>query len=79
MRRWIGQVIASLLIIQRVANRSALTSHAVTTGHASWFNVRNKGKPTDSEGTPIGGHGKHPDGLQVEVETQTHLLPDGGA
>ena len=34
---WIGQVIASLLIIQRVANKSAMTSNTVASGHLSSF------------------------------------------
>ena len=34
-----GQVIAPLLIIQRVANRSALTSNTIATGHIESFHV----------------------------------------
>ena len=54
MQRWIGQVIAPLLIVQRVANGSALTSHAVSTGRASSFNVKKHGEPTGSDGIPDG-------------------------
>ena len=40
MQQGIVQVIAPLLIIQRVANQSALTSHIITTAHASSFNFK---------------------------------------
>jgi len=49
-------VIASLLIVQRVANRSALVSHTFTTGHASSFDIRRQREPTGSNGTPLGGY-----------------------
>lgn len=40
----IGQVIAPLLIIQRVANRSALTSDTIVTGHIISFHDRGRGE-----------------------------------
>ena len=75
MRRWIGQVIAPLLIIQRVANGSALTGHAITTGHASSFEVGGQGEPKGSDGTPLcgclknsaAGCGKNPGEPEVVV------------
>ena len=72
-------MIASLFIVHRVANRSALTSLAVTTGHADSFNVRKQGEPTGGDGAPLGGYGKAPGGLLVGVETTTDLHPDGEA
>ena len=55
--RWVascdddGQVIASLLIIQRVANRSALTSSTIAPGSISSFKVRSRGESTVGGGT----------------------------
>ena len=46
MRRRIGQVIAPLLIIQRVANKSALTGNNITSRHLSSFKVRSRGIST---------------------------------
>ena len=46
-----GQVIASLLIIQRVANKSALTSNTLVTGHLSTFKARGCGGTTDTRCT----------------------------
>ena len=46
-----GQVIASLLIIQRVANKSALTSNTLVTGHLSTFKARGRGGTTDTSCT----------------------------
>ena len=54
MRRRIGQVIAPLLIIQRVATKRALTSNAITSKHLSSFKVR-------SRGISIGGNVTLPD------------------
>ena len=48
-------MIAPLLIVQRVANQSAVTSHTITTGRASSFNVRKQGEPIGGDGTPDGG------------------------
>jgi len=59
MRQWIGQVIAPLLIIKRVANGSALTSRAIATGHTSLFNARGQEEPTGSDGTPPGSYLKN--------------------
>ena len=78
-------MIAPLLIIQRVANGSALTGPAVTTGHTSSFNVRGQGEPTGSNGTPLGGYpknlaagyGNNPGEPGVVVERTTDLHPDG--
>ena len=48
------QVIAPLLIINRVANRSALTSDTIT-GQISSFRVRSQGELTDSSVLPTSG------------------------
>ena len=42
----IGQVIAPLLIIQRVANRSALTSNIIVSGGADSIHFRSRGVST---------------------------------
>jgi len=47
-----NQVIASLLIVQRVANRSALTSRTIVTGHESSVIFRSRGQLTDGDGAP---------------------------
>ena len=47
---WIGQVLAPLFIIHRVANKSALTSKSLVSGHLSTFKARSRGKLTDSSG-----------------------------
>ena len=54
MRQRIGQAIAPLLIIQRVAKKSALTGHCVVTGHTILFDVGSRGESTGSNGTPSG-------------------------
>ena len=46
MRRRIGQVIAPLLIIQRVASGSAMTSSTITSRHLISFEARNRGVST---------------------------------
>ena len=51
----IGQVIAPLLIIRRVANKSALTSNTIASLHLSSFKTRSRGIST-------GGSGALPDG-----------------
>ena len=58
MRRWIVQVIAPLLIIQRVANKSALTGNTIASRHLSSFKARSRGMSTGgnvtlSDGGPI--------------------------
>jgi len=86
-QRWIGQVIAPLLIIQRVANGNALTGPAITTGHTSLFNARGQGEPAGSGGTHLGSHlknlaagyGNNPGEPGVVVERVTDLHPDGMA
>ena len=47
-------MIAPLLIIQRVANRSALTSDSVTSGGISTFKAETRGELT-SDSDPPGG------------------------
>jgi len=46
-------VIAPLLIIQRVANGSAVTGQAITTGDTSLFNDKRQGEPMGSNGLPL--------------------------
>jgi len=85
MRRRTGQVIAPLLIIQRVANGSAFTGHTITIGHTSLFNARRQGEPTGRDGTPLGSYlknsavvyGNNPGSPGVVVEKTTDLHPDG--
>ena len=48
-------MIASLLIIQRVANKSALTGNTVVSRHISGPEFRNKGCLADGSGTLPGG------------------------
>jgi len=79
------QVIAPLLIIQRVANGSALTSRAITTGHVSVFNVKGWGGPTGSDGIALcsclknsaAGYGRNPESPGVMVQTTTDFHPGG--
>ena len=78
-------MIAPLLIIQRIANGSALTGHTITTGRTSLFNVRNRGELADSEYVPFSGHPtssaagyrKNPGEPGVVVERTTGFHPDG--
>jgi len=51
----IWQVIAPLLIIQRVANQSALTSNTISAGHTNSFKAR-RGVSTGGSGTLPGGY-----------------------
>ena len=84
MRRWIGQVIAALLIIQRVANRSALTSKIVVSGHLGSLRARTQGSSTDITDAPPGDYttgsadeyAMNPGELGVEVETATNSYRD---
>ena len=77
-------MIAPLLIVQRVANQSALTNHSFTTSTSS-FNVRGQGELTGGDGIPLGGYpknpvagyGKTPDELGTAVEKSTDFHPDG--
>ena len=55
MRRWIVQVIAPLLIIQRVANKSALTGNTIASRHLSSFKARSGGMSTGGNVTLPGG------------------------
>ena len=48
LRIW--QVIASLLIIQRVANKSALTGNTVVSAHMSEFKAETRGRSTGGSG-----------------------------
>ena len=51
MKRRIGQAIAPMLIIQRVANKSALTSNDVVHGCISEFKVKNQEDSTGDDGS----------------------------
>ena len=74
MPQHVLQVIAPLLVIQRVANQSALTSETIATGNEGSINFRSQGSSTDG-GTIPGGHptstvgmrGKNPDELGIGV------------
>jgi len=84
MRQWIGQVIAPLLIIRRVANGSAFTGQAITTDHTSSFSVRKQGELTGNDGTPLCSclknsapeYGKNPGEPAVVVEITADFNPD---
>ena len=49
-----GQVIASLLIVLRVANRTALTSKSITPGNIGSIHFRSGGVSTGGETLPDG-------------------------
>ena len=51
----IGQVIAPLFIIHRVANKSALTSKSLASGRLSAFKARSRGELTDGSGAVPSG------------------------
>ena len=78
-QRWFGQVIAPLLVIQRVANKSALKSNTVVSGRLSSFEARTRGELTDGSGALPGGdptssvdrHGVSSGEPRSEVETTT--------
>ena len=81
----IGQVIAPLLIIQRVANQSALTGSAVVSGNVSSFRARSRRELT-TRGVTFPGrdsmssadeNGKNSDEPGVEVETTTEPRIEG--
>ena len=76
--RRIGQAIASLLIIQRVANKSALTSNTIASGHLSSFRARSGGTTGTSDALPSGDpansvnrHGAASGELEVGVQETT--------
>ena len=48
-------MIASLLIIQRVANKSALTSNTVASARLSDFKARSRGQPMTGGGAILSG------------------------
>jgi len=83
---WIEQVIAPLLIIQRVANQSALTSNTIATGHIGSFHARSPGESTNDSGTLPGEYsldlmdkrGKNPSELVVVVGTTIDFCQDDG-
>jgi len=63
-----GQVIASLLIVQRAANRSALAREAIAAGSMAQFGTRSqKGLTDDSSALPSG----HPMGSEGEPEADS--------
>ena len=82
MTDWIGQVIAPLLIIRRVANRSALTSETITTVRTISFNPRSREESTGgalSGGDPMNSAdecGKSSVEFGVMVETTIDLQRD---
>jgi len=57
---WNGQVIASLLIIQRVAEKSAFTSDTLARASTALLKARGRGELTDDlSGYPTNSVGKH--------------------
>ena len=73
MQRRIEQVIAPLLIVLRVANKSALTSNTVASGHISEFKAQTQGELASGSGVPPGGdpdeYGTNSGGSRVCVRT----------
>ena len=55
MRRRIGQIIAPLLIIRRIADKSALTRNTVVSGRISEFKATTSGEFTGGSGAPPAG------------------------
>ena len=81
--KWIGQVIAPLLIINRVANRSALTSRTIVTGHASALGFRSRGESMSDGALPgvcpvslVDPRGKNSGELEVGAEPITYFRRD---
>ena len=68
------QVIAPLLIIKRVANRSALTSNTIATGHIGSFHARARGELTGGSDVPSRAY---PVGLTDEHEKASGKLEFG--
>ena len=74
------QVIAPLLIIKRVANKSALTSNAIISGQTSSSGVRSRGKLTGGSDPLFGGdpmnsvdeYGMNSSELRVETAADFH-------
>ena len=84
MRRWIGQVIAPLLIILRVANKTALTNNTIVSGRIGTFKARARRQSTGGDGSypsedsmslldEFGTNSAEP---RVEVETTIESHPD---
>ena len=79
------QVIAPLLIIRRVANRSALTSKSVATGNISSIDFKSRGRTTGGSGIipdkcpviPAGRYGRSSNELDIWIETTIDLRQDG--
>ena len=79
-----GQVITPLLIIQQVANKSALTSRTTATGRIGSFNVGNRGDSTGNDGIRPGGchmssvdkYGGSSGELEIGVETMVNFNRD---
>ena len=84
MRGLVGQVIAPLLVIQRVADKSAATSDAVVSGRISDFEVRSRGELTGGSGalssgcpaSPVDQYGINSYELRVKVGTTIDLHRD---
>ena len=55
MWRLTGQAIAPLHIVQRIANKSALTSNTFTSGRISGFRAQSRGESTSVSGAFSGG------------------------
>jgi len=84
-QRWVGQVIAALLLVQRVANRSALTSDTIVTGNISSFHVGSRRESTGGDRaltdvypmSSTDNHGKIASELGIAGETKIGLHRDG--
>ena len=74
-----------MLIIQRVAKRSALTNQTITAGPASSLKFRRQGELSGSDGAPLGGnlansadgYGKNPGESGIVVEKKIDFRPYG--
>ena len=76
MPRRIEQAIAPLLIIQRVANKSALTKNTIAPGCITSLKFAIRGKSTDdSDSLPtiaVDGYGKNSGEFEVGVGSTIH-------
>ena len=84
MLRRIGQVIAPLLIVKRVAEKNASPSNTITTGNISSSRSQRESKGSGGvlpSGYPMDSVGKYretPGELRVGVETTIDLRRDNG-
>ena len=69
-------MIAPLLIIQRVAKQSALTSNTIPTGHIGSFHARSLGESTSDSGTLPGEYSLNLMDKHAESSGELAVVPD---